>query len=180
MKFKTTLITKHNFKKTFCLGLLFVNLITHAQTNIDSLILSGLQKAQNGNLDSALVDFNNSITIKPTSKGYFYRGGIHTSQKQFQKGIDDYSKAIQLDSNFAEAYAQRATNYMTYRKHYRGLRDINKAIKIEPNNGNLYYLRSAIKAILGDNIGACSDMKIAVKLGNKWGNKDLENACKKH
>ena len=68
---------------------------------------------------------------------------------------------------------------MELNKFQESLKDINQAIELEPNNGNFYHLRSAIKAMMGDEDGSCSDMKMAVKLGNDWGDQKLKiTLCK--
>ena len=56
----------------------------------------------------ALADCDEMIGINPNPEAYCARARVHEREKDWAKSIEDYSKAIEKDPNYGEAYAGRA------------------------------------------------------------------------
>ena len=54
-------------------------------------------------------------------------GNIHLQMQEFDKAIDDYTKAIQYESNLAEAYYNRALTLLYLNNKSKAMKDLSKA-----------------------------------------------------
>ena len=58
---------------------------------------------------------------------WFNMGNIHLQMQEFEKAIDDYTKAIQYERNLAEAYYNRALTLLYLNKKSQAIKDLSKA-----------------------------------------------------
>ena len=54
-------------------------------------------------------------------------GNIHLQMQEFNKAVDDYTKAIQYDPNLAEAYYNRALTLLYLDQKSKAIKDLSKA-----------------------------------------------------
>ncbi len=80
-----------------------------------------------------------------TTNDYFNQGNYDYDIGKCKKAIADYSKSINLNPNFPEAYNNRAYTYMRMQNYKDALPDLNRAIMLRPtyiqalmNRGDLY------------------------------------------
>ena len=78
----------------------------------------------------------------PTTIG----GGAYFKKGQYDQAIADYTKAIELDPKYAEAYKSRGFVYTSKGQHDQAIADCSKAIELDPkyvgaykNRGYAYY-----------------------------------------
>lgn len=64
----------------------------------------------------------------------FNHGYIYYSKGEFEKSIDQYSKAIMIDPKRSEAWYNRAVSYFKIEDYEKMFRDMDKAIELDPNN----------------------------------------------
>lgn len=77
-----------------------------------------------------------------TSKEFYKRGIIKDSLKDYKGAIDDYTKAIELDIKFTDAYSKRGTAKGVLEDDIQGaIADFNKAIEIDHNYKDAYKKR---------------------------------------
>ena len=58
---------------------------------------------------------------------WYNMGNIHLQMQEFNKAVDDYTKAIQYDPNLAEAYYNRALTLLYLDKKSKAIKDLSKA-----------------------------------------------------
>ena len=58
---------------------------------------------------------------------WYNMGNIHLQMQEFNKAVDDYTKAIQYDRNLAEAYYNRALTLLYLNKKSQAIKDLSKA-----------------------------------------------------
>jgi tetratricopeptide (TPR) repeat protein len=94
-----------------------------------------------------------------------YRIVNNPTTDKYQKSLADFTKAIQLEPDFAFAYYNRA--YVKYKLNdFRGaVDDYNYAIRINPDFTDAYYNRGLLLFCLYDKIDACEDFSKAGELG---------------
>lgn len=92
------------------------------------------------------------------------------SEKDLQKAIELYSKAIELDPNFAEAYSNRGYAKYLLGEEKNALQDYDKAIELNPNLSEAYNNRGNAKESLGDENGALEDYDKAIELNPDYTN----------
>jgi tetratricopeptide (TPR) repeat protein len=61
---------------------------------------------------------------------YFALASREGDNKQYDKAIADYTKAIELDSNYADAYCNRGSVYNTLQQYEKAVADYTKAIEL--------------------------------------------------
>ena len=93
------------------------------------------------------------------------RGLVKEMIGDWEGAISDYTKSIEIDSNYARVYYSRANaNY--YLKNYReAIVDYNKSIKINPNYAKAYFNRGLSNIILEEKDRGCLDLSKAGELG---------------
>ncbi|MDH6100454.1 tetratricopeptide repeat protein [Anabaenopsis sp. FSS-46] len=123
-----------------------------------------------GNLDLALFNFNQAITIDPNyALAYILRGSVYRNQQNWDLALADYNKAIELDPNNALAYTGRGNLYADQEKWDLVLADFNQAITIDPNYAGAYIMRGNIYRDLGDINKARENLQRAAQLYHNQG-----------
>jgi tetratricopeptide (TPR) repeat protein len=75
---------------------------------------------------------------------YCLRGGAYHERKDYNKAIEDYTKAIDLDPNYARAYSSRGDAYHCKENYNKAIEDYTKAIALDPNLANAYFERGCV------------------------------------
>lgn len=126
--------------------------------NPDALINRANKRATNGDLEGALGDFDEAITLNPAkATAYFNRGFLYNTSGQFEAAINDFSEAIALLPDYDEAYYHRGNSYRQLGNFQRAIQDYSGAIRINPYCIKAYYKRAESRAELGDHAGALTD-----------------------
>ena len=91
---------------------------------------------QEQNFDAALKDFNNAFEIKEGSAiSYLNRGMcFEKSSSDHQAALADFTRAIQLDPEFGDAYARRGYANLCLKHFHNAIRDYDEALKRKSSN----------------------------------------------
>jgi tetratricopeptide (TPR) repeat protein len=98
------------------------------------------------------------------------RGFAKEEEGDYVGAIADYSKAIELDPNYAHAYNNRGNAKKKMMKmdghadYSDAIADYDKAVELEPDHATAYYNRGAAKYAMGDTAGALVDYDEAIEL----------------
>lgn len=80
------------------------------------------------NFDLAVLDFNKVIKKFPNSfEFYVDRGACYADKGDVGKAISDYSRVIELNPNYADAYNVRAMQYYKIQEYEKSWKDAQKA-----------------------------------------------------
>ena len=101
-----------------------------------------------------------SIVFSQTAKEYFDMGDSKYDLEDYIGAIKDYSKAIEINPNFADAYYNRGNAKSTEKG---AIADYSKAIGINPNYADAYHKRGIAKLDLEDYEGAIADLSKAIE-----------------
>ena len=103
----------------------------------------------------------------------------HLSESKL-KAIDEYSTALTINLNDADAYYNLGNKKDNLGDKQGTIDDYNTALKINPNNANAYYSRGYKKDNLGDKQGAIDDYNTVLKINpnnaNAYNNRGLVKA----
>jgi tetratricopeptide (TPR) repeat protein len=81
--------------------------------------------------------------------------------------IKYFSKAIELDPNYAEAYLMRGRAKIGIQDMAGAMIDLNEAVTLEPNNSEAITERGNVKQMVGNITGALDDYEKALQLNPK-------------
>ncbi|MGZ4053652.1 MAG: tetratricopeptide repeat protein [Bacteroidia bacterium] len=129
-----------------------------------------------------LIIFLFSLTINfygQTAKDYFKKGESKLNSKECGEALQDFNKAIELDTNY-----KRKTYYpigvIKYElKDYTGaIQYLTNAIKVKDNENGAYFYRGKAELALGDKQGACKDWYI-IRLEKNYNDAQIliDNNC---
>ncbi len=121
--------------------------------NSDNLATYYYQRLANLNLiDDDYRDYTAIVSLQPSNaREYYYRANFYKKLGNYQKALIDYNKAISLNSNYIDAYQERASLRRYQFQDLSGaLTDYECAIKINPQNIHSYFGRAQIYQELGD------------------------------
>ncbi len=146
---------------------------------INSLILltTGLIRYQAKDYDEAINRFSDAIAQlennQPQQKDilasiYYWQGNVRRDQKNNEKAIADYTKAINLNPKFANAYNNRGFTYSESGNKQKAIDDFNKAIEIDPNYSTAYNNRGFTYFNLGNKKKAVDDFNEAIRIDYKY------------
>lgn len=83
-----------------------------------------------------------------TAQECFDKGDELIDKKQYKLAIENFTKAIKINPQYAEAYSRRASIVQDYDTDG-AMDDYNKAIEIEPKYA-VTYLRGELKSFVKD------------------------------
>ena len=99
---------------------------------------------------------------------YSSRGYVHHSKGEYDQGILDYTKAIEIDPTFAKACINRGNIYADKGEYDRAILDYTKAIEIDPNYAKAYTNRGIAFNAKGEHDRAIADHTQAIELNPKF------------
>lgn len=122
--------------------------------------------------------------VKKDSSYYVKQGLIEDSLSNIEEAINNYTKAIELDSLNIEAYYYRGSKLQLLGSKEqpsffdKAILDINNCIRLDSLNGKYYFKRGVIKYNSGDLAEACKDWIIGEKLGDNNCTNNISKRCR--
>jgi tetratricopeptide (TPR) repeat protein len=115
-----------------------------------------------------------SVPAQPDAVALNNRAVGKIQAKDIKGAISDFSTAITLQPNMAEAYLGRGIAHSVDENHQSAIADYTKALSLKPNMAEAYLNRADDRFALGDKAKAIADLKQAKTLFTKAG--DTKNA----
>tara|TARA_B100001250_G_C19804896_1_gene792812 strand:- start:696 stop:2372 length:1677 start_codon:yes stop_codon:yes gene_type:complete len=110
------------------------------------------------------------------AKTFFKTAEAMRNDNNYNDAIETYTKAINADPNYLEAYYKRGVSFVKIGNYQAAFDDFTKNINLNSNNSNVYRDRAVLKRLMG-NQDYCDDYKMACDLGNMRSCSDYES-CK--
>lgn len=92
--------------------------------------------------------------IDPSAKEHFLNGNNLFDESKFNEAIEEFTKAISIDKEYASAYFNRALNYILIKDYDSAKKDINAVMELEPNSPDAPLLMGDIAENNNDLLGA--------------------------
>lgn len=137
--------------------------------NVDAYCNRGYISATFNRHPDAIADFSKALTLDPSNSWAFRARGVSRDAVGDRAGaLDDFSKAIEIEPSNSDNYLNRANVYTKDGKFRDALQDWNKLATMEPNCFYAHYQVSLIKLHLGDESGALTSFKEALRINPSY------------
>lgn len=94
---------------------------------------------------------------------YYNQGIAQVTERNFEEAIENFTRAIELDPNFADAYFSRGYAYWQQLEVERAIADYDEAIRLDPSVAQYFYFRGLVYYDL-DVEQAIADFSAAIEL----------------
>ncbi len=111
---------------------------------------------------------------------WFEKGKGYAGQKDYDRAIESFTKAINIDPGYELVYYSRGTIYVMKGLYDRAIEDCSKSISIDSDNAAAYYNRGLAYKKKGVVDSALGDFKKVCDLGIKQGCKSYDILAKKN
>ena len=113
--------------------------------DIQNMMEGAYNMYSNGDNDGAIAVYSVISTLENNSNPEVFnsRGDVYSSKGQYDKALEDYSRAIQLNSQYATPYTNRGQAYMALEQYDKAIADYDEAITLDSENSYYYSLRAA-------------------------------------
>lgn len=105
-----------------------------------------------------------------TSGDYIRSGNRYYDKKDYQKALESYNRAIELDQNNAIAYYNRGIVYGKQREYEKAIEDYSRAIDLDENCVNAYNNQGSAYGEQGEYDKAVADYSRAIELDKNYKN----------
>jgi len=118
------------------------------------------QSSSNSQNNSGTQNSNSTLT----AQDFFNSGNAYLDEGDYDRAITDYTQAIKLNNNFADAYYNRGNAYFYKDDYDRAIADYTQVIRLNPNDADAYDNRGNAYCKKGDYDRAIADCTQAIKL----------------
>ena len=133
-------------------------LIKYKPDDYGALMQRGIAYRDEGNLKSALDDFNKSISlIDDNAYYYFNRGNLFEKAGKNRAALIDFDIAVKLEPKDCLYLNCRAIVLQKMHKYDKAMTDVNQVLQIDDRNLLAYYLRESIYRTFGETEKADKD-----------------------
>ena len=127
--------------------------------------IRGACYADLGQLDVAVTNYKEAITIKPDyAKAHFNLAGSLHDLGQLETAVQSYQKAIEIDASYAEAYNNLGNVYQELKQVDSAVQSYKRALEIKPDYVAAQYSLGNAFMELGQLNKAVKSYKAALKL----------------
>lgn len=118
--------------------------------------------------DASLNAAERKVSHNPDeAASYLYRGNVWYQRGDYAAAEQDFSRALALKADCAEAYYDRALAAQKQGKNKAALRDYDALLKLQPNHNQAWYNRGLLRFAKRDYRGALSDMQALLALEDR-------------
>jgi tetratricopeptide (TPR) repeat protein len=97
------------------------------------------------------------------SRELLRRGNGHFDKGEFEAAVADYTKAIEIEPDYSDAYNNRGLTYSDRGDKDRAIADYTKAIELKPDYAEAYYNRGVDYSDKRDKDRAIADYRRSLK-----------------
>ncbi len=125
----------------------------------------GLEQVALGDLDAAVADFTEAISLGSDVPGpYLLRGNALADKGEFDAALADFAEAIRLDPEFAGSWFERGNLHLRRGALDEALADYGRALDLEPDLAAAYFQRGNVHAQRGQWDAAIADYSAVLNL----------------
>lgn len=105
-----------------------------------------------------------SIPSEETAEQHYQRGVALTEKGRYEQAISEFTKAIEMDSTYSDAYSGRGRAYCRKGDCSSAIADYTQAIELDPNSAAAYCGRGIAHRKLGEVAQAIADFEKCIEV----------------
>lgn len=117
--------------------------------------------------EQAINLYSSAITLVPHFGFYNFRGMVYADLQDYPAALADYTRAIELDPQYAEAYYNRGVTHAKLNDYAAARADYTNAIELDPQYAEAYNNRGTTYANQEDYSAALADFTKATEIDSK-------------
>jgi tetratricopeptide (TPR) repeat protein len=129
-------------------------LLLSQSSNANAFFEQGVQKYNQGDYQSAIVDFDQAIRINPNfAEAFAFRGLALVGARRLEEAIADYTQALRLFpgnnqniQNIAVVHRNRGNAFTNLGRFQEAISDFTLAIRLNPDYTDAYYQRGFLRS----------------------------------
>jgi len=104
-----------------------------ASTEVSGLMARGQQQLDAGELEQAMLTFQQVVDEDPTSSlGYTRLGGVRLLRQEYRAGVESFQRAIALDQQSSDAFVGMALAYLHLGQYRLARESLKQAQLLDP------------------------------------------------
>ena len=107
-------------------------------------------------------------TPTPDAPSHYVRGKEHLDEGKYEFATDEFTKAIDLNPDYSQAYNSRGIAYDKLQQYQRAIQDYDQSIRKGLNHASGYYNRGNAYSRLDQNERAIQDYDKAIQLDHNY------------
>ncbi len=143
-------------------------LYPHAEMHAWGLFYLALSAQTRGEISTAVKLYSSALNLFQHYGFYNNRGTTYFNMEDYQAALADYTRAIELNPQFAAAYWNRGISYYDLEDYQAALADFTRAIELNPEDAAAYYNRANIYDDLEDYHAALADYTRVIELNPEY------------
>ena len=117
-----------------------------------------------GKYEDAIAGFKRVLTLRPSSGTYVYLGNSHVYRREYERGIDAYKQALQLNSRNFVAHYQLAVAYDYSQRFEDAAAEYKETIKLDPEDEGVRYALAVVYMTLHNKPAALEQYEFLRKI----------------
>lgn len=109
------------------------------------------------------------MTTKDSLNNAFKRGIDAYVNNAFGESVEEFTRAIEIDPEFALGYVSRGAALMKMDRIEESIEDFDHAVELDPDYSKSYHLRGLARLQAGNREGALKDFDNAIDLDSDYG-----------
>jgi tetratricopeptide (TPR) repeat protein len=129
------------------------------------LVARGMARAEVGDLDGAISDYEEALRKNPRDLGAFAnRGSARMARNDDTGALADFAEAMALDPRQSLLWARRGRIKTRQRDLAGAIADCDEALRLDSRNAEAFIVRGTVRGDRGDLRGAAADFQEALRV----------------
>jgi tetratricopeptide (TPR) repeat protein len=145
---------------------LYIRALRATQNNCLAFNNLGLILFSEGDIQGAIRHYDQAINICDDVLIYNNRGRAYMELGRYQRALEDFNRATDLQPDYADTYSNRGMAYAKLGMYQNAIADLNEAIRLSPFYADYYARRAMVYLTQKNNQQGCADAQAACALGS--------------
>ncbi|MDB5281898.1 MAG: hypothetical protein JWO06_973 [Bacteroidota bacterium] len=146
----------------------FSYILGSAQNDASIYYKNGLTRFKRKDYKLAILEFRRAIEKQPSDSAYFHIGFSEMMLGDTMVSIQDFTKAIALDSDNAMSYFFRGMDRHAIGEYSQAIQDFTKYLTFKPGSASAYFFRAKAKLDINQYLQAISDFDSGLKIDSTY------------